>query len=204
MSRRKKIAVYLRVSTLDKQKKGLDSQRHALKRYCNNHGFDNVIWYKDRLSGKDLNRPAFKKLQRDIFNGRIGTVIVWKLDRLSRSLKDGINVLTGWLDKDIRIVSTQEQLDFSGATGQLIASVLFAVAAMQRESLREATKRGIAAARARGAVLGKRPKLFTRDIIPLFKQGKTLADISRELDKTRQAIYDCFRREGVDMALYRN
>ena len=91
------------------------------------------------------------------------SVPCWKLDRLSRSLKDGINILTDWLEKDVRVIATAQQLDFSGAVGQLIASVLFALAAMERENLRENTKRGIAAARARGVRLGKRPKLFAKD-----------------------------------------
>ena len=199
----KKIAVYCRVSTYD-QEKGIQSQKRALKEYCINHGLTNRVWYKDKVSGSKTNRPAFNRLQKDIFDGKVSTVVCWKLDRLSRSLKDGINILTDWLDKGIRVIATTQQLDFNGATGQMVAGILFAVAQMERENLRENTKRGIAAAKAKGVKLGKRPKLFTKDIIPLFEQGMTLADISRKLDKTRQAIYDCFRREGVDMALYRN
>ncbi len=194
----KQTAIYLRVSTLD-QENGLKSQRRALKDYCTNNGFSNPKWYQDRLSGKDTNRPAFKKLQRDIFNGKINTVVVWKLDRLSRSLKDGINILTDWLDKRVRIVSITQQLDFSGATGQLVASVLLAVAQMERENLRENTKRGLAAAKARGVKLGKRPVLFAKDIIPLIKKGMTIQAIADKLNKTKVAIYKCLKREGVNL-----
>ncbi len=198
----KKIAVYLRVSTLD-QEKGMLSQEKALKDYCTNHGFTKLIWYKDKMTGSTLKRPAFDKLQSDIFAGKIGTVIVWKLDRLSRSLKDGINVLTNWLEKEIRIISITQQLDFNGAVGQLIASVLFAVAAMERENLRENTKRGIAAAKARGIKLGKRPKLFAKDIVPLLQDGFSIAMVSKKLGKTRQAIYDALKRENVDLGKLR-
>ena len=198
----KKVAVYCRVSTYD-QEKGLLSQENALKDYCSNHGFCKLIWYKDRITGSKINRPAFNKLQKAIFDGKVDTVVVWKLDRLSRSLKDGINVLTDWLEKDVRIIATSQQLDFSGAVGQMVASVLFAVAAMERENLRENTKRGIAAAKARGVKLGKRPKLFAKDIVPLLQDGLRIADVSKKLGKTRQAIYNALKRENVDLTKMR-
>jgi len=194
----KQTAIYLRVSTYD-QENGLKSQRRALKEYCTNNGFSNPKWYQDRLSGKDTNRPAFKKMQRDIFDGKVNTVVVWKLDRLSRSLKDGINILCDWLDKQVRIISITQQLDFSGATGQLVAGVLLAVAQMERENLRENTKRGLQAAKARGVKLGKQPVLFAKDIVPLIKEGMTIQAISLKLNKTKPAIYNCLKREGVNL-----
>ena len=194
----KKTAVYCRVSTYD-QVKGLQSQEKALTDYCSNHGLGNLIWYKDKISGSKIDRPAFNKLQKAIFDGKVDTVVVWKLDRLSRSLKDGINILTDWLEKDVRIIATSQQLDFSGAVGQMIASVLFAVAAMERENLRENTKRGLAAAKARGVKLGKRPKLFAKDIVPLLQDGFSIARVSKKLGKTRQAIYDALKRENIDL-----
>jgi DNA invertase Pin-like site-specific DNA recombinase len=71
---------------------------------------------------------------------------------------------------------------------------------MERENLRENTKRGIAAARARGVKLGKRPKLFARDIVPLLQDGYGIGAVSKELGKTRQAIYDALKRENIDLA----
>ena len=191
----KAVGVYLRVSTLD-QEKGIQSQERALQEYCNNHGFQNVLWYRDKLSGKDTNRPAFNRLQKDVFNGVVNTIVVWKLDRLSRSLQDGINVLCNWLKKEIRVISVTQQLDFEGATGQLIAGVLFAVAAMERENLRENTKRGLATAKAKGVRLGKRPKLFARDIQPLLDSGLSITETAKRLGVTRQAIYNCLKRSA--------
>ncbi len=197
MNKKEMVAVYVRVSTFDQQK-GRDSQELALKEYCNNHGLQNVAFYRDTLSGATTKRPAFERLQADIFNGKVHTVVCWKLDRLSRSLRDGINVLTDWLNKNIRVVAVTQQLDFSGTMGQLIASVLFAVAAMERENIRENTKRGLAAAKARGVKLGKRPKLFARDIVPLLREGFSVQQTAVRLGRTRQAIYNALKREGVD------
>jgi len=190
----KTTAIYVRVSTFD-QEKGILSQEKALKDYVKAQGMENIKWYRDRLSGASLERPAFERLQKDVFNGKVGAVVCWKLDRLSRSLQDGINVLCDWCRRGIRIVAVSQQLDFNGTVGQLIASVLFAVAQMERQNISENTKRGIAAARERGVKLGKRPKLFARDIIPLQKKGMTIAQIAEKLGKSRQAIYDALNRE---------
>ena len=199
----KRVAVYIRVSTFD-QAKGLLSQEHSLREYCQGHDIsdERIKFYKDKLSGKDLNRPAFAKLQADIFSGRIKTVICWKLDRLSRNLRDGINTLTDWIDKGIRVIATSQQLDFEGAVGKLIAAVLFALAEMERQNISENVKRGIAAARARGAKLGKRPLLFSKDIIPMLQAGKSIATIAEELNKTRPAIYNCLKRENIKRTDY--
>ena len=192
----KAVAIYLRVSSFD-QKKGIESQRRALKEYCNNHGFMNRVWYKDKLSGKDTNRPAFKKLQKDIFAGKVHTVIVWKLDRLSRNLRDGINVLTDWLSKDVRIIAITQDLDFTGTMGQMIANILFAIAQMERENIRENTKRGLANAKAKGIKLGRKFSLDQEQVIKakqLKSNGYKVKDISEQLDVTRQTVYNYLKR----------
>lgn len=188
-----KVAVYVRVSTLD-QEKGIQSQVTALDAYLDGHSAAGATWYKDRLSGSTTKRPAFEQLQRDIFNGKVKTVVCWKLDRLSRSLRDGINVLCDWLDKDVRVVAVAQQLDFAGPAGKMVAAVLFALAEMERENLRENTKRGLAAAKAKGVKLGKRPKLFAADIQPLLDQGLSVGQVAKQLGKSRQAIYNAIAR----------
>jgi DNA invertase Pin-like site-specific DNA recombinase len=195
----KKVACYVRVSTLDKQKKGKESQRKVLQDYCENQGFNEVLWYEDEISGFTTNRPAFAKLQQDIFRGRVHTVVCWKLDRLSRSLRDGVNLLTDWLEKNIRIISISQQLDFSGSIGKIIASFLFGLAEMERANLSENVKRGMALAKSKGVRLGKRAKLFGRDIVPLLQAGSSIADIATKLNKSRQAVYDTLKRENIDL-----
>jgi DNA invertase Pin-like site-specific DNA recombinase len=197
-----KVAVYVRVSTLD-QEKGIRSQEHAIERYLEGHSIENAKWYRDRLSGKDINRPGFEKLQKAIFNGQVGTVIVWKLDRLSRSMRDGVRVLCDWIDKDVRVVSVSQQLDFSGTVGKMIASVLFAVAEMERENPRENTKRGLALAKAKGVKLGRRSTINAEAVVRLMRDGMSLAAVGRRIGKTPQAIYVALRREGIDLSQLR-
>lgn len=197
-----RVAVYLRVSTLD-QEKGLQSQEMALKAYLQDHGIEGAKWYWDRMSGGTIKRPGFEMMQRDVFAGRVKTVICWKLDRLSRSLQDGINLLCNWVKQEVRVIAVAQQLDFSGPTGQLVASLLFSLAAMERENLRENTKRGMQAAKAKGVKLGKRPKLFAKDIVPLLTTGLSLGATARKLGKSRQAVYSALEREGIDLDIVR-
>ena len=178
-------ACYLRVSTCSQNEEG---QRREIKQWLDRNGIDpsTVRWYLDKSTGDNLDRPAFERLQDDIFRGEIHTVVVYKLDRLSRSLKDGITTLCSWCDQGIRIVATSQQLDFNGAVGKLIAAVLFAVAAMEQEVRRERQKTGIEAAKERGVYTG-RPKgatkagIDTKRAAKLREKGLTNKEIAQAL-----------------------
>ncbi len=147
-----KTAVYVRVSTVGQN---TDSQQREIERWLLGNGIADAEWYIDKASGTSLDRSAFEKLQRDIFDGRIKTVVVWKLDRLSRSLKDGINVLTDWCDRGLRVVATSQMIDFNGSLGKMLAAVLLAMAEMENETRKERQTVGIAAAKAKGTYLGR-------------------------------------------------
>jgi DNA invertase Pin-like site-specific DNA recombinase len=176
-------AIYVRVSTVGQNEHG---QRREIQRWIDGNNITKPRWYTDKESGETLDRPEFNRLQRDIFEGNVDTVVVWKLDRLSRSLKDGITTLCEWCDKGIRVVSVTQQIDFNGAVGKLIASVLFAVAEMESETRRERQSAGIAAAKDRGVYTG-RPKGATKAgvdpqrAIQLRKQGLTQEEISQAM-----------------------
>lgn len=142
------------------------------------------------MTGGKIDRPQLKKLQKDIFMGKVGKVICWKLDRISRSLKDGINLLVDWLDRDVRVIAVSQQFDLSNAVGKLIASVLLGIAEMERVNIKENIVRGMKAAKARGVKIGgKEPKLFADDILRLKEQGMKMTDIAKELNCSRQALY---------------
>ncbi len=197
-----KTAIYIRTSTDVIQTKGRLSQRVALLKYCNDAGFSNPVVYEDKLSGKNTNRPAFQKLQADIFHGRIKTVITWKLDRISRSLTDGINILGQWCEKQIRVISVSQQIDFNGTVGKMIASILFGLAEMERQNISENIKRGLAAAKNRGVVLGKKQTLFVKHITPLLKKGHSVRYCADKLNCTPAGIYRVFAAENVDIKKY--
>ena len=142
-------AVYLRVSTREQD---VVSQRHQIDQWLEANGLTvpDHRWYVDHgWSGKNLTRPHFQSLQSAIHHGQVQTVVVYALDRLARNALEGLQVLHDWLKKGVRLVAVREQFDFSGDVGQLIASVLWHVAQMERNLLRERQLAGIDAARER-------------------------------------------------------
>ncbi|MFZ1934353.1 MAG: recombinase family protein [Thermoguttaceae bacterium] len=182
------IGVYVRVSTVGQNERG---QRAEIRKWLEGNGLADVRYYVDKESGDTLDRPAFQRLQADVFNGTIKTVVVWKLDRLSRSLRDGINTLCDWLASGVRVVSVTQQLDFSGTTGKLIASVLFAVAEMEQQTRRERQAVGIAVAKQEGKYKGRKPgtlKAVPSRARQLRKQGFTDGEIASALTVTRRTV----------------
>lgn len=115
------IAVYIRISSPTQK---TDSQKAEITQWLKNNGhpLKKVIWLEARENGRSLDRPKFKELEGLIFQGKVKTVVVWKLDRLARNLRDGVNVLADWCNRNVRIVSTTQQIDLSGPVGHLIAS----------------------------------------------------------------------------------
>ena len=103
-------------------------------------------WFEDVESGATTRREGLDALQKAIFAGEVKTVVFWKLDRLARSLRDGIEILSGWYDAGVRVVSVTQQLDLSGSVGRLVTGVLFGIAEIEREHIRERQAVGIALA----------------------------------------------------------
>jgi DNA invertase Pin-like site-specific DNA recombinase len=183
------IAVYIRVSTTGQNEAG---QRREIDRWLTGHGLT-ATYFVDKKSGDNLKRPAFEKLQAAIFAGEVKTVVCYKLDRLSRSLQDGINTLCDWLKQGVRIVSVTQQLDFSGATGQLVAAVLFAVAQMEQETRRERQAAGIAAAKAAGVYIGRKAgttKAKPQRAQQLRERGLTVAEIATSMGVSLRTIHN--------------
>lgn len=183
-------AVYVRVSTAGQNEAG---QRREIQRWLTGNGLLDVIWFIDKESGDTLARPAFEKLQRDIFDGKVKTVVVWKLDRLSRSLKDGINTICEWCEKGIRVVSVTQQIDFNGAVGKLIAAVLFAVAAMEQETRRERQAAGIAVAKLNGVYGGRKKGAVKAGVDPeravqLRANGLTYDEIAKAIGASVSSV----------------
>src|SRR5690606_31519200 len=115
------VAVYVRVSTIGQNVEG---QRREIQRWLDGNGITEAEWFLDKASGATMRRDAFERLQARIFAGEVQTVIVWRLDRLSRSLRDGVNILGDWCERGVRVVSVTQQLDLSGALGRTLAALL--------------------------------------------------------------------------------
>lgn len=148
------LACYCRVSS---QRQKTDSQKAEIMRWLQGCGItaSAVQWFEDTETGTTLRRPAFARLQRAIVAGTIRTVVVWKLDRLSRRQRDGVNVLADWCERGVRVVVVTQQLDVHGAVGRMVASVLFGLAEIEAEYRRERQAAGIAVAKRNGVYQGR-------------------------------------------------
>jgi len=190
------IAAYIRVSTYDQK---TESQREEIARWLKNHGIapESIQWFEDKETGKTLHRPAFLDLQRGVFDGKMKTVLVWKLDRLSRKMLDGITTMRIWLNQGVGIVSITQHLDLTGPTGLLTADILFAIAEFQLSTMKENQAAGIAAAKARGVYKGRKKgtrKLKPEKITELLKT-LTVTQIAKLHDVTERTVYNALGKQ---------
>jgi len=193
------IACYCRVSTNDQKP---DSQRHALTRWLNGNGIpaQHVQWFEDTETGAAIRRPAFDALQRAVFTGEINTIVVWKLDRISRNQKDGTTLLADWCERGVRVVSVTQQIDLSGSVGRMIASVLFGIAEIEREHIRERQAAGIAVAKQKNVYHGRKPgstKATPKRAWALRRQGLNKTEIARALGVTPQTVWRYLKQEPI-------
>ena len=191
------VACYIRVSTT-RQKH--DGQRTEIQRWLdtNNINRNQVQWYADKESGTTVERPEFERLQRDIFDGKVKTVVLWKLDRLSRRLKDGVNILASWCEKAIKIVVVTQQIELNGAVGRMIAALLLGLAEIEHEYRRERQMAGIAAAKSKGLYLGRRPGTTKNQPVRarnLRKKGLTVAEIAQALGVSKRTAFRYLDKE---------
>jgi DNA invertase Pin-like site-specific DNA recombinase len=172
---------YARVSTDDQN---LNLQRDALKQA----GCTKI--YEDRLSGAAVARPG---LSRALEVARAGDVlVVWRLDRLGRSLKDLIGMMETLSARGIELHSLSESIATNSSSGQLIFHLFGALAEFERHLIRERTQAGLSAARARGRK-GGRPKALEpakrRLALKLYEERQhTIAEICRLMGISKPAM----------------
>ena len=173
---------YARVSTEDQN---LDLQNDALKQA----GCDKII--EEKASGAKTDRAGLDEALSFLRKG--DTLVVWKLDRLGRSLQHLIQVVNQLREKGIFFRSIQESLDTSSSGGKLIFHIFGALAEFERDVIRDRTMAGLAAARARGRV-GGRPKIMTDKKVRLAKtlladHTNTIDDVCETLGVSRATLY---------------
>jgi DNA invertase Pin-like site-specific DNA recombinase len=139
---------YARVSTQDQN---LNLQLDELKKAsCQKI-------YQEKISGKTKERPELKNMLEHLRKG--DKVVVWKLDRIGRSIKDLLSIVEDLKNKEVDFISLHNQIDTSTPTGRFTFNIFAALAEFEREMIVERTKAGLAAARTRGNKPGRRPGL---------------------------------------------
>lgn len=155
--------LYIRVSTTEQAKEGysVEEQEKRLKQYCEAMGIKiHKIHIDAAYSGSSLERPGIQEVIRDVRTHKIKKVIVWKLDRLSRSQKDTLIMLEDiFLDNNCDFVSMLESFDTSTPFGRAIVGILAAFAQLERENIKERTSMGRVARIAKGHYSASHPPL---------------------------------------------
>ena len=173
---------YARVSTDDQK---LDLQMDALQ----SAGCNEI--YQDVASGAKVQRSGLDKAIQYIRTG--DTLVVWKLDRLGRSLKHLIDVVNDLNSRGVFFKSIRENIDTSNSGGKLTFHLFGALAEFERDIISERTRAGLAAARARGRV-GGRPTVMNDQKIKLAKQlmansSNNATDVAKTLGVSRATLY---------------
>lgn len=143
----KKSAIYIRVSTDAQREEGysIDAQTEMLTAYCVSKGIKDYDYYIDAgFTGSNMERPELKRLIADVKNKLIDKVVVYKIDRLSRSQKDTLYLIEDVFNPyGVDFVSMNESMDTSTPLGRLMLGILSAFAQLERENIRERTRMGM-------------------------------------------------------------
>jgi len=180
---------YARVSTDDQQTAQQIAQLKA-------DGCTQI--FSDTISGTKTSRPALDKCLAALQPG--DTLVIWKLDRLGRSLRHLIDVAEALRDRGVALRSLTEGFDTSTSAGKMLFHVLGAVAQFERDIIQERTLLGIAQARRDGILFGPKPKLKREQLIKaqqMLLDGHTPASIARAFNVNRSTLWRALKRRDA-------
>lgn len=153
--------------------------------------------FKDEVTGAHVNRPALLRCLKKLEPG--DTLIVWKLDRLGRSLRDLIGMLDDFKRRGIKFKSITEAIDTETPTGRAMWQMIGVLAELERSLISERTRAGVKAAQKRGVKFGRKPKLTDAQIAHARKQlnkGMRVAEVAALLRVGRSTLYRAFEQEA--------
>jgi DNA invertase Pin-like site-specific DNA recombinase len=187
--------LYARVSTTDKQDP--EMQLAELREYASRRGWELGGTFVDRTGGTRESRPALDEVMSLCQQRKVDVVVVWKLDRLGRSLKHLVNILAEWETLGVAFISLRDNLDLTTPSGKLMFHVIGAMAEFERALIQERVKAGLAQAKREGRCGGRpkrvwRPKTERR-VRQLRTEGKSWQDISQEMGIPVGTLHAKFR-----------
>ena len=181
------VGLYPRVSTEDQFRNGhsLDEQKERMLKLCDYKNYEVYKVYEDAgISAKNMNRPAFQEMIQDIKDGKINKIIVYKLDRLTRSIKDLEEICTFLEENNCSLESMCEDINTSTANGKFFIRMLTILAQLEIERTSERTKFGMVGAVKKGHFVGRPPIGYDK-----FDKKLVINDIESEVIKR---IFDLY------------
>jgi DNA invertase Pin-like site-specific DNA recombinase len=189
---------YARIST---REQNLDMQIIALE----DAGCEKI--YEEVVSGAKSDRPIFNSVLKQLRDG--DTLVVWKLDRLGRSLKHLVELIHTLMQRNIGLCSLNDPIDTTTSQGRLIFNIFASLAEFERDIIRERTNAGLSAARARGR-LGGRPRGIPKEseataiaAETLYRERKlSVMQIAKKLSISKNTLYKYLRYRNVSISSY--
>ena len=176
-----KVAIYARVST-DEQRESLKEQIKILEDWCEKEKYEILEIYNDRQSGKDTSRSDYQRMIEDIEQGNNGysAIVILKLDRLGRSLKDLIDTSDKLKKHDIGLICKDDPIDTTTPAGRFQFQVFGALAEFERELIRYRTEIGMKRAKREGKICHRpRKNINIEKVKKAIKDGYNIGEIAR-------------------------
>lgn len=200
-----RVGIYVRVSSEERAKEGysIPAQTRKLESYCDSQNWKERTLYVDPgHSAKDMNRPKFQKLRKDITDGKIDILLVYRLDRMTRSVQDLFEILNFLEENDCGFRSSTENYDTTTAMGRMFIGIVGLLAQWERENLGERVKMGmfekiVEKGEASGIqpygykienklrVIDKSESEVVKLIIELYKKYRSALSVAQELNKLK-------------------
>lgn len=173
-----RVAIYCRVST-DNQE--LTQQEAACRRFCDYREYKVAEVYQEIVSGAKSKRPEYQRLVANLRTLTYQGVVVFRLDRLGRNARELALLVDELENKGIKVLSVHENFDTSTALGRAMRELIYIFAQLEREQIGEATKQRLAALKAQGKKLGRKPASAAqiRRVRQLRANGLSLREIAR-------------------------
>lgn len=195
------IAIYVRVSTT---RQDLRAQEPELKAWIEgNAGKRKVTWYRDKHTGRSMDRPAINRLDRDVEADKIGTIVVWRNDRMGRRARQLLEFLERLDDLKIDYISLRDGGHLTGksASARMFRHMLVGMAEYESSLISERTRAALDAKRARGETWGGRKPGTRYKVTPqklkairaLLAQGIPKTEIARQLGIGRTTLYQALK-----------
>lgn len=219
-------AIYIRVSSLEQAEKGysIPEQTDRLKKYCEAKDWQVGKIYTDPgFSGGDMERPALKSMLRDLETGAFDKILVYKLDRLSRSQKDTLYLIEDvFLKNDVNFVSMSENFDTSTPFGRAMIGILSVFAQLEREQIKERMVMGRIGRAKKGLwrggsnppigydfidghlIVNEYEAMQVREVYDLFLKGRTIRSIASALKEKYTNGYSNWNDPHTVSAILRN
>jgi DNA invertase Pin-like site-specific DNA recombinase len=201
MNKPTRVAIYARVSTADQNP---EAQLVALREYASQRGFTTYKEYVDHVTGSHEDRgaershadTAYRQLMEDVGKRAVDCVLVWKYDRLARSLGVLIAALQRFSSLGVDFISYTQNIDTTTPMGRLFYHIIGSFAEFEREMIVERVRAGLNNAKAKGKILGRPLKDQTASprIVALRAQGMSLREIARREKRSASGILQILRR----------